>query len=369
MIDDRRLGGSGEPEMSPLFMDTGCEPNSPGSPSAEECPSNTLVSERESERQQVGSRGSKRRDKNRDAARKSRKKQTERADELHEELQQLERSNAALHKEIATLRKQLHEYETSLKRHEPHCLLGASSTDRRSSSSPPKVPAKVSNSTLAAASSLSTSLTSSLGLATTSASSAGTSAEPVTVPYSASFLAHSAPHSLFSDAAQITSRPTNAVPSLLANSPARNIRETSAASFTVDAFLTKQTPFPAASPCAVPPYPRLPQLHPCQFSPNRSSPPAAAAQSLSVPPQASLQPSPALPFSLNPSYTSPSPASLLSLLTVPSPLNVLQTKSSSTDRALSQPSPPDLGPDLGLDLSELLENNDWILSGPPSTTE
>ncbi|XP_051800055.1 basic leucine zipper transcriptional factor ATF-like 3 isoform X2 [Acanthochromis polyacanthus] len=85
MIDDRRVGGSGEPDMSPLFMDTGCEANSPGSPSAEECHSTTPVSEeRDSERQQVGSRGSKRRDKNRDAARKSRKKQTERADELHE---------------------------------------------------------------------------------------------------------------------------------------------------------------------------------------------------------------------------------------------------------------------------------------------
>lgn len=354
--------------MSPLFMDTGCEPNSPGSPSVEDGHSNTPVSEeRESERQQVGGRGSKRRDKNRDAARKSRKKQTERADELHEELQQLERSNVALHKEIAALRKQLHEYETSLKRHEPHCRLGASSTDHRSSSSPPKIPAKVSNSTFAAVSSTSTSLTSSLGLTTTSASSASTSAEPVTVPYSASFLTHSAPHSLFSDAAQIASRPTN-VPSLMANfPPPRNIRETSAASFTVDAFLTKQTPFPAPSPSAVPPYAgravNLPQLQPCQFSPNRSSPPAT--QPLSVPPQASLQPSPALPFGLNLSYDSPPPASLLSLLTVPSPLNVLQTKSSSADGALCQPPAPDLGPDL----SEFLEDNDWILSGPPSTTE
>uniref|UniRef100_A0A3B5AR39 Si:dkey-23i12.7 n=1 Tax=Stegastes partitus TaxID=144197 RepID=A0A3B5AR39_9TELE len=66
------------------------------------------------------SRGTKRREKNRDAARKSRKKQTERADELHEEL---ERSNAAFKKEIAALRKELHLYQTSLERHEPHCRL------------------------------------------------------------------------------------------------------------------------------------------------------------------------------------------------------------------------------------------------------
>lgn len=371
--------------MSPLFMDTGCEPHSPGSLSAEECHSNTVQSEEgTADGQQVGGRGSKRREKNRDAARKSRKKQTERADELHEELQQLERSNVAFKKEIAALRKQLHEYETSLKRHEPHCRLGASLADSRSSSSPPKAPPKVSNSTLAP--SLSTSLTTSLGLqtlplTTTLASPAGSPAELFTSSSSsscsspaASFQAHSAPHSLFSDAAQITSIPTIPVySSLMSKPPAKN---TSAASFTVDAFLMKQPRFPTASPNVAPPYPHLeaentgcavnlPQLHPCRFNPNSSSPPAAAARSLSVSPP-SLEPSSALPFTV--SYNQqvlPSTASLLSLLTVPSPLNVPQTTSSSSDVSLSQPLPPDIGPDL----SEFLADNDWILSGSTSTTE
>ncbi|XP_039996339.1 uncharacterized protein batf2 isoform X2 [Xiphias gladius] len=70
--------------MSPLYMDTSYELNSPSSLSAEEWNSNTAGSEREGEGQQVEKRGIKRREKNRDAARKSRRKQTERADELHE---------------------------------------------------------------------------------------------------------------------------------------------------------------------------------------------------------------------------------------------------------------------------------------------
>uniref|UniRef100_A0A669D079 Basic leucine zipper ATF-like transcription factor 2 n=1 Tax=Oreochromis niloticus TaxID=8128 RepID=A0A669D079_ORENI len=74
----------------------------------------------------MGSRGTKRREKNRDAARKSRKKQTERADELHEELQNLERSNSALQKDIAALKKELHFYTTSLERHKPYCRLPSS---------------------------------------------------------------------------------------------------------------------------------------------------------------------------------------------------------------------------------------------------
>uniref|UniRef100_A0A3P8QPB9 Basic leucine zipper ATF-like transcription factor 2 n=1 Tax=Astatotilapia calliptera TaxID=8154 RepID=A0A3P8QPB9_ASTCA len=79
--------------------------------------------ERERGGQQMGPRGPKRREKNRDAARKSRRKQTERADELHEELQSLEHSNSALHKEIAALKKELHLLTTSLERHEPYCLV------------------------------------------------------------------------------------------------------------------------------------------------------------------------------------------------------------------------------------------------------
>ncbi|XP_008285082.1 putative protein TPRXL [Stegastes partitus] len=364
--------------MSPLFMDTGCDLNSPGSLSAEECHSNTAGSEeREAEGQHVGGRGTKRREKNRDAARKSRKKQTERADELHEELQELERSNAAFKKEIAALRKELHLYQTSLERHEPHCRLGASSADSRR---PPKVPPQVSNPTLATSPSLSTSLTSSLQnlpptttlassvelFTSSSSSSSSSGSSPVTVTYSPSFPTHSAPHSLFSDAAQMTSRPTSS--SLLSNPPAQ-VHKTSPAPFSVDAFLMKQTPFPP------PPYTRVeaentncamnsPQLHPYPFNPSRLSPP----KSLLASPQASLQPSPALPFAPKPSYNQPvlpSPASLLSLLTVPSPLNISQTTSSSTDGSLSQPP----SEDLGFDLNEFLENNDWILSGTSSTTE
>ncbi|KAM9501708.1 basic leucine zipper transcriptional factor ATF-like [Clarias gariepinus] len=66
-----------------------------------------------------------RRQRNRDAARKSRKKQTERADVLHEELQTLERSNAALVKEISELEKEMQHYTTALKEHEPHCTLSS----------------------------------------------------------------------------------------------------------------------------------------------------------------------------------------------------------------------------------------------------
>ncbi|XP_038586330.1 mucin-5AC [Micropterus salmoides] len=236
--------------MSPLFMDTMYQPNSPGSPSAEESHSNTAGSEREGEGQQVKKRGTKRRDKNRDAARKSRRKQTERADELHDELQSLERSNSALQKEIASLKKDLHLYTTTLERHKPFCSLRASesssilttvlpvspSADCQTCSSPPKVPPRASSSTLVAGPSLSTSFTSSLELqtpdcvesprlspsapaptTTTLASSTSspaelfTSSSSVTVPYSASFSTVPAPHSLFSEDAPslITSRLTN----------------------------------------------------------------------------------------------------------------------------------------------------------------
>lgn len=74
-------------------------------------------------RGQPNERTCQRRQRNRDAARKSRKKQTEKADVLHEELQTLERSNAALVKEISELEKELQRYTTTLKEHEPHCTL------------------------------------------------------------------------------------------------------------------------------------------------------------------------------------------------------------------------------------------------------
>ncbi|XP_014012143.1 basic leucine zipper transcriptional factor ATF-like 2 [Salmo salar] len=72
-------------------------------------------------------RRGKRRVKNRDAARKSRKKQTERADILHQELQTLERSNSALEKEIAGLRREFRLHTATLEQHEPLCTLRPSS--------------------------------------------------------------------------------------------------------------------------------------------------------------------------------------------------------------------------------------------------
>ncbi|XP_018540444.1 uncharacterized protein batf2 [Lates calcarifer] len=312
------LDGREGREMSPLFMDTGYEPNSPGSLSAEDCNSNTAGSEREGEGQQVENTGKKRRDKNRDAARRTRRKQTERADELHEELQRLERSNSALQKEIAALKKDLNHYTTALAHHEPYCRLKASgssssaatqipvspSTKCHTSSSPPRVTPQASSSTLAAAPSISTSLTSGLGLqtfdcvenphlsppasaaaATTLASISGSSAElviasasssssPVTVPYSASFSTLEAPHSLFSEELPITSKPASVTPVCSSLSTAaqphsghNTIHETSSMpanacfsalnSETLDAFLMKQTSFLTAPSDMVAPYSHL----------------------------------------------------------------------------------------------------------------
>ncbi|XP_034532619.1 basic leucine zipper transcriptional factor ATF-like 2 isoform X2 [Notolabrus celidotus] len=156
--------------MSPLLMDTGYETISPSSMSAEENHSSNAGSERDGEGEQVGTRGAKRQEKNRNAARKSRKKQTERADDLHEELQNLERSNSAFQKEIASLKKDLHFYTTALERHQPHCTLKASkSSSTTHLSVPPSAecetgsrPLQASSSTQAAAPSHSTPLTSTL---------------------------------------------------------------------------------------------------------------------------------------------------------------------------------------------------------------
>ncbi|XP_034712862.1 uncharacterized protein DDB_G0271670 [Etheostoma cragini] len=231
--------------MSTLFMDTGHESNSSGSWSANW--SNTAGSEREGEGQQTGNRGRKRQEKNRNAARKSRRKQTERADELHEELQCLERSNSALKKEIAALKKDFHLYTTTLERHKPFCRRKESTSSSSSTTclsvsprangqagpNPPAIPPQASGSTFAAAPTHSTSSTHSLGLqtcgthrsssaatpptTTTLASPRGSSHElcttssSATPPYSASFSAVPAPNSLFSQdpPSLITSRQTN----------------------------------------------------------------------------------------------------------------------------------------------------------------
>ncbi|KAI3376530.1 hypothetical protein L3Q82_016979 [Scortum barcoo] len=430
-------------EMSPLFMETGSEANSPGSLSTEESQSNAGGSEREGEGQRKGKRGSKRQEKNRDAARKSRRKQTERADELHEELQRLERSNSALEKEIASLKKDLHLYTTALERHKPFCCLKASasstssatrllvspSAERRTGPSPRRAPRQALRSTLAAAPSASTSSTPSLDLqtlncvesthpsssapaATALASSTGSSAGPFTssssinIPYSIAFSAAQAPHSLFSEdpSSLIALRPTNATPVCtgLPSKPVPSGSLTTAAqlqprqsmvheSFStlqpgeLEAFLMTETPFSASSNEA-PPYSHLatentglvarggptnmPQLCPGDFkenpvnlAPSRSLLPST----LQDPTLQSLPVSPQLNSELQQSYgrhPTPNPASLLSLLTIPSPLNVSQTTSSGFDGPQSQPpaSLPQLGDPLrDLSLSELLEVNDWIL--------
>ncbi|XP_041634832.1 basic leucine zipper transcriptional factor ATF-like 2 isoform X2 [Cheilinus undulatus] len=209
--------------MSPLFMDAGYMTSSPESMSAEENHSSNAGSEREGEGQLVGNRGARRQEKNRDAARKSRRKQTERADELHEELQSLERSNSALQKEIASLKKEFHHYTTVLECHEASCTLRASaatSTSYLSVSSSgdcrtPSSSLQHSSSTQATAPSSSTSLTARLGLdcAESSHLTSSTSAPPatslessaqlftpsssVTNPSSAPFSTVPSPHSLF----------------------------------------------------------------------------------------------------------------------------------------------------------------------------
>ncbi|XP_070711019.1 basic leucine zipper transcriptional factor ATF-like 2 [Pempheris klunzingeri] len=426
--------------MSPLSMDTGFESSSPCSLSAEESRSNTAGSEREGGEQRGENRATKRQEKNRDAARKSRRKQTERADELHEELQSLERSNSALQKEVAALKKDLHLYTTALERHKPFCRLKApvSSSTTCLSVFPSAdgqiaVPPQASSTTQAAVPSLSTSLTSSPGLqtldcvdsthlsssapATTLASSAGSSAQPLTSsssladPYSVSFSTVLASHSLFSKdpPSLITSRPTSSPPvctSLFSNlsgsltaaaQPQSRVGIThESPSASADCLSTphthalmKQGSFQTASPDVEPHYSRLvaenaglaaqgcpmnaPQLHSDHFSvsPVHSSlpysllppTPGPGLQSLLASPQANLEPSPASVFASKPSHSfhiTPSPMSLLSLLTVPGPLNVPQTTSSSSDEPLSQP-PPSL-PLLGDPyFSELLEVNDWIL--------
>ncbi|KAG7243270.1 hypothetical protein INR49_011717 [Caranx melampygus] len=432
--------------MSPLYMDTGYDDNSPGSLSAEDCNSNTAGSEREGEGQQVGGSGRRRREKNRDAARRTRRKQTERADQLHEELQGLERTNSALQKEITGLKKELHHYTTALAHHEPYCrhrasdsissstsrLSASPSAKRRTSTSPPKDAPQTSSSTLVTPPSVSISFTSSLRLQTldsvenahllssTLPSSSGSPAElvspssssssPVTVPYSVSFSALPAPHSLFSKEPPITSALTNVTPvctSLVSSCNFSSALTTAAPTGQNTTHKTSVAPnalfnalhsdtleeFLTASSGVVPPYSHVngenenllaqgcpsnvPQLHAGQYNGNPndlnllspSTPQDPAFQPFTVLPQANLHPPPPPAFALKPNYRqqmAPNSVPMLSLLTVPSPLNITCTTSNSTDRLICHP-PPSLplsgDPMNDLSLSELLEVNDWILSG------
>lgn len=235
-----------------------------------------------------------------------------------------------------------------------------------------------------------------------------TSSSSVTSSYSGSFSTVPAPHSLFSES-PITSRPANVRPvctSLVSNpvpssslitaahlqSGQGPIHESSSMSATssfspLHSFLMKQESFLTASSNVVPPYSHsavqdgglvahgcsmnVPQLNPSQFRRNLiSSSGSLLPPALQDPPlQPPLAPSPTSAFALKPrssQQVTVNPASLLSLLTVPSPLNVPQTTSSRYDGPLSQPQlplPTLEEPSRDLSLSELLEVNDWILSG------
>ncbi|XP_014889378.1 uncharacterized serine-rich protein C215.13 [Poecilia latipinna] len=344
--------------MPLLFMDTGCELSSPcGSLSAEEYSSSTSALERDGEGNQPRPRVTKRREKNRDAARKSRRKQTERADELHEELQSLEQSNSALQKEIAKLKKDLRLYETALERHKPHCRLkdatssladlktistplqDSSSLNTRAGlkafSDPEKTRLPSSSSSPAAASAAS-----SAKLPVTSSSS--------TSPYCASFSTHPAPHSLFCE--PLPSFVPSTAAQLVTNNANTTASASQSSSFTDDSFSrTLSSSFAAASAVhfssALPKQstPRnLPQFPPCRFG-------GSSAATLVTSP-------PAAPLASIDGYdhqVSPAPESLLSLLTVPSPLNHCQTSFNAPAPAASK----------DMSLSELLEVNEWILSG------
>lgn len=318
-----------------------------------------------------------------------------------QELQCLEQTNSAFQKEIAALKKELRLYETALERHE--CRLSTSA-----SSSPAQLPvassAKCASSSLPQASnsplpSRSTSLNPIMGrqtfnyrekpclsslAASSAASSSSPGSSPPVIPNNVSFSTRPAPHSLFSQLPQVTSRPTNVTPVRAKPAPgaaarlqSETIHEDSRSScFMRDRFLTKRDSSLAASAGTPAPFPHVeaktagvqtqecstnaPQLYSRTFSGNPNSPRPPC--SLLPPPPRTLQPSPAPPFVWKQSYceqVSASSESLLSLLTVPSPLTVCQTTSSGFHGPLlsSQPEPEDPS------LSELLEINDWILNG------
>lgn len=357
-------------------MDTSYASSSPGSVSAEENHSQTAGPESR-EGQETSKRGTKRQEKNRDAARKSRRKQTERADELHEELQRLEQSNSALRKEIASLKKDYDLYTSALERHKPFCRVHDSasspgSTTRlsppvnrqaSSSSSSPRAPHQTPASPHAAAPSQSTSSSVNLGRQIKSPHLAP-SAHASSATVASSVGLFSSPNSLFAQD----------VPSLNPSglTKAEPVRTPMAAALLLSPSNILSSH--AARSCAI----KVHQLPPGQFRGNHinSNPPRAFFKSalpnpsLPASTQANPESSPASGLSYSP-HSRPSPTSLLSLLTTPSPLNVSQTTSSSFDGPPSQPltsQPPQGDPLKDLSFTELLEGNDWILdptvSGP-----
>uniref|UniRef100_A0A1A7XP28 Basic leucine zipper transcription factor, ATF-like 3 n=1 Tax=Iconisemion striatum TaxID=60296 RepID=A0A1A7XP28_9TELE len=365
--------------MPLLFMDTGYEPSSPsGSLSAEEVSSNLSGPERDGEGRP---RGTKRRQKNRDAARKSRRKQTERADELHEEFQQLERENSALLKEIAVLKKDVQRYETALERHKPHCCLGGSCSPAADCTASPSPPLALNSSTPPLSTSLHTkvgfqtfSYTKQINLPspapasastkgpTSSSSSASSPSSSLMVPYSASFSTQPAPHSLFSDP-PIPPHSAQLQPDLTLESLAGDM-------FLDSSFAASSKEHPHVS--------RLGSdstrvVKPsCPVNDHRlyhlSGNPNGTREPLRPPPPQYHQAVSGLPSPADVLYGQQLPGrpeSLLSMLTVPSPLNVPPATSCTFDGSLFQPAPLPPLPDPSKDysLSEFLEYNDWILSG------
>lgn len=297
------------------------------------------------------------------------------------------------------MKKELQFYETSLENHKPYCRLkesGSSSVD--SKASPGLCQAMKSSS-----SSLSTSVKSTMRFQTISCMKqshpkSGATRKPTralssspSIPYSDSFSTQQAPHSLFCEPPQIPFTNTTPVCSGLVSNPhpsyttrpSDSIHRNPQVSET-PRFAAEISSFPASykiQPLVSHPGAEnttvakqfastdVPQLYSCQFDRNstglplRPPPQYPGPRTLPVSTQASLVPCSGAPYQ---QHTSSSPGSLLSLLTIPSPLTISQTTSSGCNGITAQPTqplPPSPDPPKDYSLSEFLENNDWILSG------
>ncbi|KAF6715902.1 hypothetical protein FQA47_008905 [Oryzias melastigma] len=310
------------------------------------------------------------------------------------ELQDLERSNSAFQKEIAELKKDLIFYQMTLKRHKPYCRLTASSpsspsspssccsrspTYHQASSSPPQAsncPSPAMQATDLTVRTPSPSAPSSISTAANMFQSPSSSclSSPVN-PTSLSAASPSDFTKLPPTPLNLSNKPSvspNPIPYTASQSPGMS---SSIASFT-DYVLAKLDASLAASPKTQVPlaieakntraikqdfslsYPRgLSGSHSSLSWPFGLIPPsyqASSGQTIQTPlppfawkqsPQASLK-------------------SLHSLLSGPSPLNIYQANSSLPSLSFSQMQATVPDPSQDLSLSELLEFNDWILSGP-----
>ncbi|XP_068163967.1 transcription factor kayak isoform X2 [Antennarius striatus] len=385
---------------------------------------------KKSEGVKTGQRGDKRKDKNRDCARKSRKKQTERADELHEELQHLEHSNSTLRKEIASLKRNLHQYTMVLEGHKHSCCLRetrttCSATNNESVSPSADCQLRSSPRQASASSQVHADLRSTSSIHSHSRQSSdcvnsprltllapildsSTSLSSETSVTSSSFSTLPVFHSLFSDdPPSITVSSQTDVKHLCASSLSTDAKSQSGQGAILDCFsvsanscfsvmndsLMKQDANLMAPSNAVPPHhvasentglaahgcPMIGQrLHQKHFagSPDNSSHPSSHSppsfqdpflHCLSIPPQVDPEQLPGSAFTAKPSLnedTSPHPASLLSLLTIPSPFDASEPTSSNLEGSQHQSLTlfSTLHNTTGdLSFSELLEDNDWIL--------